>query len=94
LGHVEGIVPVEAVVALEAMKQNDGRHSFITIRFKARHVKCIADRLSPNGRSACFFDVDLDGPLNQVPCRTPDQEQKDWTQKPLSHDQKATTEKL
>jgi hypothetical protein len=47
LGHVEGVVPVEAVVALKPVKQNDGRHSIVTMGFKMWHVKRITDRLSP-----------------------------------------------
>jgi hypothetical protein len=47
LGHIEGIVPVEAVVALKAVKQNDGGHSIRSIGFKMRHVKRITDRVTP-----------------------------------------------
>jgi hypothetical protein len=47
LSHVEGVVSVEAVVALKPVEQNDGRHSIATIGFKMRHVKRITDRLAP-----------------------------------------------
>jgi hypothetical protein len=46
LGHVEGVVPVEAVVALKPVKQNDGRYSIMAIGFKMRHVKRITDCLA------------------------------------------------